>query len=66
MTTKNKSMFKVNRIVLSRKDYETLAATDLFFLHRLMATYRRTWSLAGISFHNVDAEDFVRLYKLFA
>jgi hypothetical protein len=63
MTTKSKSMFKVDRVVLSRKDYDTIASTDLFFLHHLMGTYRRSWSLAGVSFHNLDAKDFVKLYK---
>ncbi len=63
MATKNFSMFKVDRVVLSRKDYDSLAATDLFFLHHLFATYHRTWSLAGVAFHNLDANDFVKLYK---
>jgi hypothetical protein len=63
MTTKSKTMFKVDRVVLSRKDYEMIASTDLFFLHHLMGTYRRSWSLAGVSFYNLDAKDFVKLYK---
>lgn len=66
MTTKNKSLFKVDRVIVSRKDYDMIASTDLIFLHHLMATYRRTWSLAGIAFHNLDVDDFIRLYKLCA
>lgn len=63
MKTKTNSYFKVDRVLISRKDYDMILSKDLFFVHHLFATYRRSWSLPGITFHNLNAEDFVKLYK---
>ena len=66
MTTKNKSLFEADRITVSRKDYDSILSKDQSFLHHLFATYRRSWSLAGVSFYNIDQKDFVKLFKLLA
>jgi hypothetical protein len=66
MTTKNYSRFTATHITVSRKDYDKTLAKDQKFLQHLFATYRRTWSLAGVSFYNLDAKDFVKLFKLLA
>jgi hypothetical protein len=66
MTTKNRSRFTATHITVSRKDYDQTLAKDPSFLQHLFATYRRTWSLAGVSFYNLDAKDFVKLFKLLA
>jgi hypothetical protein len=66
MTTKNKSRFTATHITVSRKDYDEVSLKDEYFLQHLFATYRRTWSLAGVSFYNLDAKDFVKLFKLLA
>lgn len=66
MTTKNHSRLTATHITVSRKDYDLSLAKDPFFLQHLFATYRRTWSLAGVSFYNLDAKDFVKLFKLLA
>jgi hypothetical protein len=66
MTTKNKSRFTATHITVSRKDYDQYLTKDLFFLEHLFATYHRSWSLAGVSFYNLDSKDFVKLFKLLA
>jgi hypothetical protein len=66
MTTKNNSRFTATHITVSRKDYDHFLVKDEVFLHHLFATYHRTWSLAGVSFYNLDAKDFVKLFKLLA
>jgi hypothetical protein len=66
MTTKNHSRFTATHVTVSRKDYDDIAAKKLSFLHHLFATYRRSWSLAGVSFYNLDEKDFVKLFKLLA
>lgn len=66
MTTKNGSRFTATHVTVSRRDYDECLTRDQYFLQRLFATYRRTWSLAGISFHNLDSNDFVKLFKLLA
>jgi hypothetical protein len=66
MTTKNHSRFTATHITVSRKDHDQTLAKDPFFLQHLFATYRRTWSLAGVSFYNLDTKDFVKLFKLLA
>ena len=64
MTTKNNSRITATHITVSRKDYDKGLAKDELFLQHLFATYRRSWSLAGVSFYNLDEKDFVKLYKL--
>lgn len=64
MTTKNKSRFTATFITVSRKDYDECLTKDQCFLQHLFATYRRTWSVAGVSFYNLDSKDFVKLFKL--
>lgn len=64
MTTKNYSRFAATHVTVSRKDYDDVLAKDVPFLNHLFATYRRTWSLAGVSFYNLDEKDFVKLFKL--
>ena len=66
MTTKNKTRFTATHVTVSRRDYDEVLAKDQYFLQRLFATYRRSWSLAGVSFYNLDSKDFVRLFKLLA
>jgi hypothetical protein len=66
MTTKNNSRFTATHITVSRKDYDEMLSKDEYFLQHLFATYRRTWSLAGVSFYNLDSKDFVKLFKLLA
>jgi len=66
MTTKNKSVFEPTKILVSRKEYDRILAKHPDFLNHLLGTYYRTWSLAGISFHNVDSKDFITLFKLLA
>jgi len=66
MTTKNKSRFAATYVTVSRKDYDQCLSKDQTFLIHLFATYRRTWSLAGVSFYNLDSKDFVKLFKLLA
>lgn len=64
MTTKNKSKLTATYILVSRKDYDSILANEQFFLQHLFATYRRSWSLAGVRFYNLDEKDFVKLFKL--
>jgi hypothetical protein len=66
MTTKNNSRFTATHITISRKDYDNTLSRDETFIHHLFATYRRSWSLAGVSFYNLDSKDFVKLFKLLA
>lgn len=66
MTTKNNSRFTATHVTVSRKDYDNIAETDCHFIEHLFATYRRSWSLAGVSFYNLDSKDFVKLFKLLA
>jgi hypothetical protein len=66
MTTKNNSRFTATHITVSRKDYDQFLNKDVSFLRHLFATYKRTWSLAGVSFFNLDSKDFVKLFKLLA
>jgi hypothetical protein len=66
MTTKNHSRFTATHVTVSRRDYDQTLAKDQLFLQHLFATYKRTCSLAGVSFHNLDATDFVKLFKLLA
>lgn len=66
MTTKNKSKVTATYILVSRKDYDDILAKEQHFLERLFVTYRRSWSLAGVRFYNLDEKDFVKLFKLLA
>jgi hypothetical protein len=66
MTTKNNSRFTATHITVSRKDYDSVLLQDQLFLQHLFAAYRRSWSLAGVTFYNLDAKDFVKLFKLLA
>jgi len=66
MTTKNNSRFAAAHVTVSRKDYDQYLSKDQPFLMHLFATYRRAWSLAGVSFYNLDSKDFVKLFKLLA
>lgn len=64
MTTKNNSVFGADYTLVSRKDHDNILAKDQFFLEHLFATYRRSWSLDGVKFYNLDEKDFVRMFKL--
>ena len=64
MTTKNKSVIGAEYVLVSRSDYDQVLRNNQPLLHHLFATYRRTWSLAGVKFYNLDAIDFVKLFKL--
>ncbi len=64
MTTKNKSLFAPEYVLVSRKDYDGVLAKDQRFLHHLFGTYRRAWDLAGVRFYNLDEKDFVKIFKL--
>lgn len=64
MITKNNSRFTATHITVSRKDYDKVLTKEVSFLEHLFATYRRTWSLAGVSFYNLGEKDFVKLFKL--
>jgi hypothetical protein len=66
MTTQNRSRFTATHITISRKDYDEVLSKDQKFLQHLFATYRRCWSLAGVSFYDLDSKDFVKLFKLLA
>jgi len=66
MTTKNNSRFTATHVTVSRKDYDMITDKDRHFIEHLFATYRRSWSLAGVSFYNLDSKDFVKLFKLLA
>jgi len=66
MTTKNNSRFTATHITVSRKDYDTVLEKDCLFIEHLFATYRRSWSLAGVSFYNLNSKDFVKLFKFLA
>lgn len=66
MTTKNHSRFTATSVTVSRKDHDEILSTDRLFLQRLFATYRRTWSLCGVTFFDLDEKDFVKLFKLLA
>ena len=66
MTTKNHSRFTATHVTVSRKDHDSVLSKDEFFLQHLFATYRRSWSVAGVSFYNLDSKDFVKLFKLLA
>lgn len=66
MTTKNHSRFTATHVTVSRKDHDSVLAKDQKFLRHLFANYRRTWSLAGVSFYDLDSQDFVKLFKLLA
>ena len=66
MTTKNNTRFTATHVSVSRRDYDEVLAKNQYFLQHLFATYRRTWSLHGVSFYNLDEKDFVKLFKLLA
>jgi len=66
MTTKNHTRFTATHVTVSRKDHDEILSKEQDFLIHLFATYRRSWSLAGVSFYNLDSKDFVRLFKLLA
>lgn len=66
MTTKNNSRFTATHVTVSRKDYDMITDKDCHFIEHLFATYRRSWSLVGVSFYNLDSKDFVKLFKLLA
>lgn len=66
MTTKNKSVIDSEYVLVSRSDYDGVLSKNQSLLHHLFATYRRTWSLAGVKFYNLDAKDFMKLFKLLA
>jgi|LakMenEpi03Aug12_release.lakeMendotaPanAssembly.Ray.scaffolds.fasta_scaffold543170_4 hypothetical protein len=66
MITKNSSRFTAGHVTVSRKDHDTILAKDQAFLRYLFANYRRSWSLAGVSFYDLDSQDFVKLFKLLA
>jgi hypothetical protein len=66
MTTKNKSRFTATHITVSRKDYDEMLSKDEIFLQHLFASYRRSWCLAGVTFYNLQGEDFAKLFKLLA
>ena len=63
MTTKNKSIIAPEYILVSRDDHDKMVMNDESFLQHLFATYRRSWNLAGVKFHNLNEKDFVKLYK---
>ena len=63
MTTKNKSKFTATYITVSRKDYDEMLSKDQIFLQHLFASYRRSWSLAGVTFYDLEANDFAKLFK---
>lgn len=64
MTTKNKSSFAPEYVLVSRKDYDSVLSKHQRFLQHLFATYRRAWDLAGVRFYNLDEKDFVKIFKL--
>jgi hypothetical protein len=66
MTTKNHSRFTATHVTVSRKDHDEVLSKDGHFLRHLFATYRRSWSLAGVTFYNLDTKDFVKMFKLLA
>jgi hypothetical protein len=66
MKTKNGSIFTATYTLVCRKDHDEILSKDQPFLQHLFATYHRKWSLAGVSFYNLDAKDFVKLFKLLA
>lgn len=66
MTTKNHSRFTVTHVTVSRKDHDEILSKDQFFLRHLFATYRRSWSMAGVVFYELSDEDFGKLFKLLA
>ena len=66
MKTKNNSMFAPEYVMVSRADYDAVLKKDQSFLHHLFGVYRRSWSLAGVKFYNIGANDFVKLFKLLA
>lgn len=57
-------MFAPDHMLISRKDYDSVLVKDQCFLQHLFATYKRSWSLAGIKFYNLDEKDFVKIFKL--
>lgn len=64
MTTKNKSRLTATYVLVSRKDYDDVLANEQLFLEYLFATYRRSWSIAGVRFYNLNEKDFVKIFKL--
>jgi uncharacterized FlgJ-related protein len=64
MNTKNNSRITATHITVSRKDYDNALSKEERFLQHLFATYKRSWSIAGVSFYNLDEKDFVKLFKL--
>lgn len=64
MTTKNKSIIAPKYILVSREDHDTMLNKHETFLQHLFATYRRSWNLNGVKFHNLDEKDFVTLYNI--
>ena len=66
MTTKNYSRFTATHVTVSRKDHDKVLSKDQTLLKHLFANYRRSWSLAGVTFYDLECEDFVKLFKLLA
>lgn len=66
MTTKNHSRFTATHVTVSRRDHDQVLNEDQVFLKHLFYTYHRSWSLAGVTFYDLNPEDFAKLYKLLA
>lgn len=64
MITKNKSMIAPKYILVSREDYDTMLSKNEQFLQHLFSTYRRSWSLGGVKFHNLNVADKITLSTL--
>lgn len=62
--TKNKSKITPDYVLVSRKDYDTILTEHESFLQHLYSTCHRSWSLGGIKFHNLNAEDRIALTTL--
>jgi hypothetical protein len=63
MTTKNGSIIKVDRVHLSRKDYDVLVDRDKEFLTKLSTLYPGTWHLGGVTFKNITEDDIIKLVQ---
>ena len=48
-------------LLITRNQYDDLIGAAI--LKKLFVTYRRSWSLAGVTFHNVTDEDVRNVYE---
>lgn len=63
MTTKNSSVIKLGKVILSRKDYDKVVGRDQPFAQHLLSTYHRSWHVGGVTLYSPSDNDLLKLVK---